>query len=105
MPTAPLRFCAKPRCPARVPYGYCPAHQPTRAEIHRPLDPRYGTQQWRRYSKQRLAEHPFCVLCPAMAEVTDHIVPVDKAPERFFDESNHRSLCKRCNGREAGRHR
>ena len=94
---APLRFCARARCGNRVVSGYCPTHQPTRQEQRRPTDPRYGTQQWRRYSLQRLAEHPFCVLCGQLAKVTDHIVPVVDAPHRFDDPTNHRSLCFACN--------
>jgi len=100
MPMAPLRVCAAPRCPNRVRKGYCAVHQRPRAEIRRPTDPRYGTQAWRVYSRQRLAEHPFCALCGVLAELTDHIVPVVEAPERFDDPTNHRSLCRRCNRNE-----
>lgn len=103
--SAPLRFCAAPRCSARVPRGYCPTHQPTRLETRRPTDPRYGSQQWRRYSRQRLADYPYCVVCDQLAEVTDHIVPVTEAPDRFDDPVNHRSLCRRCNALEAARRR
>lgn len=97
MPSAPLRFCLGKRCPARVPHGYCEKCQPTRAEQKAPTDPRYGTQRWRRYSRARLADHPWCALCPELATVTDHIQPVSEAPDRFWDESNHRSLCHACN--------
>jgi hypothetical protein len=95
----PLRVCAFPRCPVRVPRGYCAAHQPTRAESRRPTDPRYGTMQWRRYSRQRLSEHPWCERpgCDELATCTHHVEPVSVAPDRFWDESNHISACRRCN--------
>lgn len=97
MPDAPKRFCSAPRCPNRVVSGRCERHQRTRHEARRPTDPRYGSQRWRYLSLYRLAEHPFCELCGQLGEVTDHIVPVTEAPERFWDETNHRTLCRRCN--------
>lgn len=102
--TAPLRVCAAPRCGTLVPSGYCPQHQHLPAEQRQPTDARYGTQRWRRYSRERLAQHPWCALCPELAKVTDHIVPVSEAPDRFWDESNHRSLCHACNRTAHVRH-
>lgn len=84
-------------CSVRVKSGYCAACQPPRLALRAPTDPRYGTQRWRRYSKQRLAEHPFCELCGLLAQVTDHKRPVIEAPELFWDDANHRSLCHSCN--------
>jgi 5-methylcytosine-specific restriction protein A len=59
-------------------------------------------QGWRVYSKARLREHPFCVLCKAegklvRARVTDHIKPAYAFPELFLSENNHQSLCVKCN--------
>lgn len=91
---APLRVCSFSGCYRLVPRGYCEKH---RLNQRQPTDPRYGTNRWRLYSRQRLLEHPWCVLCHSLAQVTDHIVPVTEAPERFFDPDNHRSLCRACN--------
>ena len=88
-----MRYCATPGCATLVPSGHCPTHRPRRVG----RDPRYSTQRWTRDSRRRLALHPFCVRCGRVAEVTDHIVPVAQAPERFFDPTNHQSLCVRCN--------
>jgi 5-methylcytosine-specific restriction endonuclease McrA len=107
MDSRPLRVCATPRCGTPVPKGYCLRCRPTHREHSRPTDPRYGTMQWRRYSAQRKQEHPFCERCGLLAAgpdtngrsrgVTDHIVPVVEAPDRFDDPTNHRTLCIACN--------
>ena len=36
-----------------------------------------------------------------LATVTDHIIAAAKAPELFWDKSNHQSLCDDCNKRKA----
>jgi 5-methylcytosine-specific restriction endonuclease McrA len=107
MANARLRYCLTPHCTTKVEAGFCPTCRPTKAAQRFPTDPRYGTQQWRRYSQQRRHDHPFCALCGVLAAgsdgprqprgVTDHIVPVIEAPDRFWDETNHRTLCTRCN--------
>lgn len=62
-----------------------------------PQDPRYWSAAWRRHSKKYLAEHTRCVRCGRLSQVVDHVVPVHRAPERFFDETNHQALCVACN--------
>jgi len=54
---------------------------------------------WRRYSKRRLEQYPWCVECakegtPALGKVTDHIRPHRGDPILFRDPSNHQTLCK-----------
>jgi 5-methylcytosine-specific restriction protein A len=87
--------------------SYCSEHNP-KADRRRAYDLEhrndpgrrlYKTKRWERYSKWHLRGHPWCVLCGARATVTDHIVPAHVAPELFFQEKNHRSLCNRCNVR------
>jgi 5-methylcytosine-specific restriction endonuclease McrA len=98
-PTAPLRVCATAGCPNRVTRGHCPEHTRVQRQSRRPTDPRYGTQRWRRYSAARLVEHPFCVDCGRLAEVTDHVIPVTDRPDLFWEASNHASRCQDCNKR------
>ena len=98
MPFAPKRICAEPRCPERVDRGYCPKHRRQRDAVSRfDKHPGYRTEQWKQYSRRRLAEHPWCVLCGRLAQCTDHVQPAATHPELFFEESNHRSLCWSCN--------
>jgi len=57
---------------------------------------------WDKLSKQNLAENPLCVKCleiglTVAATVTDHIIPIDVAPEKKFDKDNLMSLCTSCN--------
>lgn len=99
---------------------------PTRPPIHRPAGHRRAKQEqraqynrtpqrrehqalydwdWRRYSKRRLALHPWCVECvkegkPGLATVTDHIVPHRGDRVLFLDPNNHQSLCKRHHDRK-----
>lgn len=90
------RFCAKQGCRTLVDRGYCAEHGPER---RLPMDPRYGTQRWRETSAEFLArpENTRCKRCGRLSEVTDHIVSVRQAPERFFDETNFQALCRDCN--------
>ena len=57
---------------------------------------------WRAYSKDRLLDHPYCVMCESqgvmtLATVTDHIKPAKAFPELFDEPTNHQSLCGRHN--------
>ena len=69
---------------------------------HPDFNPRKARHTWR-YVKMRkrfLAEHPLCAECERQGVVTpaqelDHIIPVEKAPELFWDVENLQGLCKR----------
>lgn len=104
-----MRFCATPRCSARVERGHCPAHR-------RQRDVARGTRQergydaiWDRASKTNLARNPWCVGYPkgvhkpytVLAEVTDHIIAIRKRPDLRMEPSNWQSLCRDCNRRKA----
>lgn len=100
MPTAARRFCLFSNCSNRVPKGYCAQHA---ALSRRPTHRDYHTMRWRRYSLDRLSRHPFCAACGRLAEVTDHILSVTTRPDLFWEPSNHRSLCQRCNAKATHR--
>lgn len=59
----------------------------------------YG-RRWREYSKSALADNPYCAMCGVLAEVTDHVIPHGGDEEKFWDCSNHQSLCKSCHDRK-----
>lgn len=64
--------------------------------------------KWTAYAKRFRQHSPWCVMCQAngliqLAEVVDHIKPAKHFPELFWDESNHQSLCIRCNTRKAAK--
>jgi 5-methylcytosine-specific restriction endonuclease McrA len=90
-----MPVCLTPGCPNLVPRGRCATCAPHRAKPA--TDSRYGSQRWRDYTRNRLAQFPFCHWCGKLARVTDHIEPVAVAPHRFWDESNHVSACWSCN--------
>ncbi len=110
MPTAAVGFCPRHGCGVRS-NGPCKDHRRERQQV---VDARRGsrhergyTNKWAAYSKARLAEHPWCVGYPephtirTLATCTDHIQSGAAAPERFWDETNHQSLCRDCNTRKA----
>ena len=111
MPSAPPHYCAEPGCPALVRgVSRCPTHAATLDRARGTAQQRGYTAAWARYSRDRLARHPFCVGYPlgihphrTKATVTDHIVSAKRAPDRFWDPTNHASLCHACNARKASR--
>lgn len=108
--TAPVGYCSTPGCPNRA-KGQCPDHAKARRQDRQTgwarTNPLLHTQRWRRYSKARLARHPYCVGFPrgvhtiqTLAQCTDHRLPWRTHPDRFWDEANHDSLCLDCNKRK-----
>jgi len=62
---------------------------------------RYRTKRWRLLRKRVLNEDPLCARCKEQgifrsAKEVDHIVPVKKDPDRFFDLENLQGLCVKC---------
>ncbi len=57
-----------------------------------------------RYVRERknyMAAHPLCAECQRHGIVKksaelDHIIPVHKAPQRFYDKTNWQALCRDC---------
>jgi 5-methylcytosine-specific restriction enzyme A len=93
MPQAPLRYCVQRGCGARVPSGYCLAHQPTREPgVH------YG-RRWGKARLQFLADCPFCAHCQSDGQTTlatevDHIIPHKGKSSLFWDRQNWQPLCR-----------
>ena len=56
---------------------------------------------WQKYRAGYLRSHPFCVMCEkwgslTAATVVDHIEPHKGDQQKFWDPTNHQSLCKPC---------
>jgi 5-methylcytosine-specific restriction endonuclease McrA len=104
-PTGPLRFCVEPGCGERVTAGRCARHQQAAGAARRAVqDPRYRSRRWTEYSRRRRGLFPRCAVCGRLdAHVTDHIEPVAANPARFWDPTNHRTLCRSCNRQAADR--
>jgi 5-methylcytosine-specific restriction endonuclease McrA len=108
MPVAAIGYCPTPGCSTRS-QGLCSQHRTARAATYQAKVPALHTQRWRRYSRQRLAQFPWCVGYPSgqhreaarLAECTDHILPARAYPELVWEPTNHQSLCHDCNRRKA----
>ena len=109
MPTAPLRPCPEPGCPALVGGGRCPAHQQRRRPWRR--DPERQLERIRGGKLQHLRarlfdRHPLCVACEADGRVTiatirDHVVPLAEGGRD--DEANTQGLCASCHDAKSQR--
>ena len=109
-----MKFCPAPGCRVKLQAGRCEIHTSERQKRHdaarrdQAHRAQYRTERWKRYSLRRLAEFPLCVLCESqgilkLAEVTDHVKPASLYPERFWEASNHQSLCAACNRTKGNR--
>jgi 5-methylcytosine-specific restriction protein A len=102
-------ICNEPGCRKITKGKYCEEHQrkakaSPRTERDRFLD----TAAWRRLSKWKLQETPWCEHCaeqgkPVPAVDVDHIKSRAKHPELALDPTNLQSLCKRCHSRKTGK--
>ncbi len=109
MPIAPNRPCRFPGCPALSASSYCDKHRSERTRYDRERGSsteRGYDSRWRRYSKQRLREHPLCEECQRQgrltaAAVTDHIIPHRGDMTLFWDAANHESKCIACHNRKS----
>jgi 5-methylcytosine-specific restriction protein A len=99
MPTAPRSFCLFPRCPNRVPSGYCQQHErPTSTA-------RLYTYAWRQARLVFLRDHPLCVACMREGFVepatdVDHIQPHRGNDELFWNRESWQALCASCHSRK-----
>lgn len=108
-----MRVCAEPGCHRLTDSIRCEGHDSEHTQTVSQLrkfttDPRYGTERWKQYSRRYRAEHPFCVTagtgdpgCTEATDVVDHIHPVSRYPDLFWDIANHRPACYACNRRFA----
>ena len=68
-----------------------------------PFDPRQA-RNTTRYKQERdhfMSSNPLCAECRKrgiviLAQELDHIVPVHRAPEKFWTKANWQALCKPC---------
>lgn len=98
MPSAPLRVCAEPGCPARVTSGRCAAHQREQRQHETRFQQGAYGRPWRRLRDAHLVNHPWCVECQQagltiVADEVDHIVPHRGDRALMFDPTNLQSLC------------
>lgn len=120
VPEAPKKPCAAPGCRRLTLARYCSDHERKRENSQRNNRIRYDQERgtatsrgynfrWSKYSKQYRVEHPLCVMCKAkgiltLAECVDHIEPVNGADDpKFWDESNHQSLCHSCHSEKTAK--
>ena len=104
MPFAPKRPCHRSGCPILTDDGYCPAHpKPQRRypDTRESCDKRGYDYAWRKFRLAYLRQHPLCEDCLEQNIVTPatephHLIKLRKAPDRKYDESNLRALCKPC---------
>lgn len=110
MPTAAPHPCTAVGCGALVPRSRarCDVHEHKRQVEDRAArgsaHQRGYDQRWRTYRLRFIAEHPLCDDCAAQGkvvptEVVDHVTPHKGDQQLFWDERNHRSLCKACHDR------
>ena len=105
MPHKPLHGCRHQGCRALVKSGesYCEAHIKAHVNDFTRAHPEwfklYNNKRWRAYRRMFLAAHPLCINfeeCHNEATVVDHIEPHKGDWDKFWDQSNHRAMCKRC---------
>ena len=102
MPTAALRPCMEPKCPALLSSGSrCAAHtRPPRRTPDMRASPsaRGYDRAWQRIRAAVLAEDPDCRTCGAAAVLVDHIVPIRSGGSN--DRLNLQPLCTPCHNRK-----
>jgi 5-methylcytosine-specific restriction protein A len=105
MPTAALKPCAVPSCPALVSGERCPDHarQLEQGRPHRHARRWYNTVRWKRLRVQVLADalHT-CARCGQVAAAleVDHDVPHRGDPVLFWDRANLQALCASCHAQK-----
>jgi 5-methylcytosine-specific restriction protein A len=115
MPTAALKPCLQPGCPALVAFGRCDRHKQTQ---QRQQDERRGSSNergygsaWQKARAAFLRKHPLCecedcqagVLRTLAARVVDHKVPHRGDRALFWDSSNWQAMAIECHNRKTVR--
>lgn len=106
MPARPLRPCTAPGCRALVGTGRCEAHRKAQ-RIEQDAARGSTTERgydgaWKRLRSAFLRAHPLCMcdvcregeLFVTVAEVVDHIEPIEERPDLRLDWDNLRSMSK-----------
>lgn len=109
-----MRYCAEVGCRVLVAHGRCPAHTRSYDRARGSAHARGYGRRWERYAAWWKATYPLCGMrqdgvqhgehsaCVRDDRVTpvyavDHIAPVSGPTDtRFYDETNHQSLCQSC---------
>lgn len=106
----PNKPCARSGCPALAlkDSRYCARHLQADKKRKQDQDKKRGSsckrgydRVWQRYRLRYLAEHPLCVDCESRGRIVPATVIDHKQSHKgdrilFWDEGNHRALCKRC---------
>lgn len=114
MPTAPLRPCPVPYCRERlaVDERVCAKHRKVEDRARGTRSARGYDYDWQQLRKAYLNTHPVCECddCLAVidvdrdiAEVVDHRVPIESAPELRLVWSNLRAMSARHHNRHTAR--
>lgn len=111
MPVKARKACAKQGCRNLTDKGqFCAEHTTAKPfqfknkeqiEKNRPSSTRRGYDwRWRNYRKSYLRRNPICAVCGSPATIVDHIEDHKGSSAKFWDKSNHQSLCKPCHDRK-----
>lgn len=109
MPGLPLKPCKSPGCNGLVRSGFCPkCTSKGKAREIRPSSYQrgYNRKGWLVYRDVFLSRNPWCMdpyqihNLREPASCVDHIASVKQAPERYWDTTNHQSLCQRCHSKK-----
>lgn len=105
MPTAPKRYCAN----CRAIHGTeCPKQAARQQERQQQYDEQRGTRtergydnQWLRFAKRFLADHPLCDDCMGQGRIepaveVHHKSKLKDFPQLKYDQGNLSGLCKSC---------
>lgn len=103
VPNKPKRLCPKCQQVVQGPCKQCTTQRTQQYEQARaPSVSEYKTNRWKRYSAWFRMTHPLCVDCErkgvlSAAEVVGHIKPAKFFPELFWEPTNHKPQCTKCN--------
>ncbi len=81
-----------------------------RRPARQPASKRGYGRDWRPLRDEVLAAEPLCRRCraagrTAAAELVDHVIPVEIAPQRRLDPKNLQPLCRPCHGEKTAEDR
>ena len=98
-----MRYCAWPRCPNKVQYGYCETHEKTRKKLN--VDNRESRHargydnEWYKVRSRYIMQHPTCEYCGEPSEEIHHKVSLKDGGSRLAF-SNLVALCRICHRRK-----
>jgi 5-methylcytosine-specific restriction protein A len=116
-PMRPKHQCRYGNCHELTDHTYCPEHeQIVKQRWQKQTDRQRGTaaergydNEWAKYRRGYLTEHPLCVECEkegkyAAAIIVDHIKAISGQNDPlFWEASNHQGLCRKHHGIKTAR--